>query len=83
MPQQSTWSLYVSGFVSYGERSTSFTPVSIKFLAMADIQGPLSMSDWTMNPESVHPHCVRVLRRPVIRPDVQLLRLAIVAEGGD
>jgi len=26
---------------------------------------------------------VRVLRRPVIRPDVQLLRLAIVAEGGD
>jgi len=27
--------------------------------------------------------CVRVLRRPVIRPDVQLLRLAIVAEGGD
>jgi len=25
----------------------------------------------------------RVLRRPVIRPDVQLLRLAIVAEGGD
>jgi len=28
-------------------------------------------------------HVVRVLRRPVIRPDVQLLRLAIVAEGGD
>jgi hypothetical protein len=28
-------------------------------------------------------HIVRVLRRPVIRPDVQLLRLAIVAEGGD
>ncbi len=27
--------------------------------------------------------CVRVLRRPVIRPDVQLQRLAIVAEGGD
>jgi len=26
---------------------------------------------------------VRVLRRPVIRPDVQLLRLAIVVEGGD
>jgi len=26
---------------------------------------------------------VRVLRRPVIRPDVQLLRLVIVAEGGD
>jgi len=38
---------------------------------------------WT-RPEGTECHIiVRVLRRPVIRPDVQLLRLAIVAEGGE
>ncbi len=61
----------------------SFQPLSSNMDASQEAQ-----------PKSQHEHCkqlwedqqndlVRVLRRPVIRPDVQLLRLAIVAEGGD
>ncbi len=56
-----------------------------KFPVAYSAQGLRRYSDWSENPSKKLARyiSVRVLRRPVIRPDVQLLRLAIVAEGGD
>ncbi len=59
-----------------------------KICSLADWVGliqsiqPEEADDPDLKKASYYLH-VRVLRRPVIRPDVQLLRLAIVAEGGD
>jgi hypothetical protein len=48
------------------------------------LDGRGTIDDWKGSKTSLgHTQSVRVLRRPVIRPDVQLLRLAIVAEGGE